>query len=316
MPSTQKVHIDTALTNISLGYMNEEFIADRIFKPVPVEKQSDRYWIFGKEHFRVNDDRRAPGTTANEIKWDFSHDTFFCEGHALRHFIPDEEMQNNDGDIDLEIEATELVSGGILLNKEIDCAKKITDSNNYDPALVFATGGSNPLKWSDPASDPVKNVEDAKTLIHKASGLRPNTLIISEPVFKALRIHPKLLGVFKNTEVSLVPLNFMREFFQVQDILIGSALKSAVVDYTNSDKDGLDYVYGNSAVLAHIPVRPSRKMHALGYSFMWNKDGAGSVQVRKFYKDDNRATVIEAERWYDQKMISTVAGALFPDVIA
>lgn len=323
MPSTQRVHLDKMLTNISIGYENEDFICDKIFKPVVVEKQSDRYYVFGKEKFRVVDDKRAPGTTANEVKWDFAHDTFYCEGHALRHFIPDEELQNNDGDFDLEVEATELISEKVLLAKEALCAEKIMDQNNYDSSLRFNTDNSGTRKkWDHKDSNPIKDIEEAKTAIHKASALMPNTLIISRPVYNALRLHPKLLGIFKNTEVSLVPINFMKEFFQVDEILIGSVLRSdkdSIMPFKGTGSAGddgvLNYMYGNSAVLAYIPKSPRRKTPSLGYAFMWNKDGEGPVQVRKFYNEDNRSTVVEAERWYDLKMVSNIAGAIFPDVI-
>ena len=314
MPTVQKVHVDKMLSNISIGFKNEEFIADKIFRPVPVDKQSDRYYVYGKEVFRLHDDARAPGTEANEINWTLSDDTYFCEGHALRHPIPDEEKQNADDEFQLEADATELLSEGILLNKEADAAAKALDSDSYDSGLVFTRGGGGELpKWSHEDSDPVKDVEDAKKTLHKASGLRPNILVLSAPVYSALRIHPKLLGIFKNTEVSLVPLKMMKDFFEVDDILIGSALKSSATNPAGGDE--LSYVWGESAILAYVPKSPKKKSPALGYSFMWNKDGQGAVQTRKWYEMGKRSTIIECERWYDQKIVSNIAGALFPDVL-
>jgi hypothetical protein len=311
MPSTQLVHIDKMLSNISIGYKNEEFIGDMIFKPVSVDKQSDRYFVYGKEAFRLHDDRRAPGAVSNEINYRLSNDQYFCEGHALRHYLPDEERQNADDNFQLEIDATELISQGILINKEVDAASKILDSANYDSALRIPTGGGGqPLKWSDPTSDPVGDIETAKVKIHKLSGLAPNTMIMSYPVFSKLRVHPKLLAYFKVSEISIVSLGMMKEFFDVQTILVGKALKAV------DKNDTLDYIWGKSVVLAYVPAAAAKKTPAIGYSFMWNKDGAGAVQVRQWYNQDSRSTVIEAERWYSHKMVSAIAGAIFPDVIA
>jgi hypothetical protein len=316
MPSTQLVHLDKALSNISIGYQNADLIADQIFKPVPVDKQSDRYYVYGKEMFRLNDDRRAPGTSANEITYTLSIDSYFSEGHALRHFIPDEEIQNADEVFQLEADSTALVSQGILMNKEADAAAKLLDSSNYDSSLVTATGGGGqPKKWSADDSDPVVDIEAAKVRIHKISGLIPNTLILSYPVYSRLRVHPKLLSYFHLTNVSIVPLAMMKEFFDIENILIGKALKSTTLDMAKGN-DTLGYIWGKSAVLAYIPTAAARKTPAIGYSFMWNKDGAGAVQVRRWYDIDRRATIIEAERWYSQKIVSGVAGNLFPDVIA
>lgn len=316
MPVVQKVHVDKMLTNISVGYKNEDFIADEIFKVVSVQKQSDRYYVYGKEMFRVTDDRRAPGTSANEVDWSLSDDTYFCEGHAQRHFVPDEAIQNADEEFDLEAEATEFVTNKILLNKENFAAQKLLDSDNYDSDLVVATGGSGqPAKWSDyENSDPLALIEEMRVAVHQKSGLPVNTLILSQPVYSKLRIHPKLVSVFKNTDISIVPLNVMAELFEVDRILIGKALKSTAI--TQDGNDPLGYIWGKSAILAYVPTRPARKTPALGYQFQWVRGGQGAVQVSKWYDQDRKATIIEAEQYYDLKVVSNVAGVLFPDVVA
>lgn len=314
MPTTQKVHLDKALTNISIGYSNEAFIADQIFKPVVVGKQSDRYYVYGKEMFRQNDDLRAPGTEANEINWTLSLDTYFCEGHALRHPIADEERSNADDGFNLEADATDLVTYGILLNKEVDAAAKVMDAANYDADLKVTLGAADsPKKWSASDSTPILDVEKAKEAVHKKSGIRVNTMIMSEQVFNVLKLHPALLDIIKYVQRGIVTLDLMKAAFGIDNILIGSALKSTAMN--PGQEDNLNYIWGNSVVLGYIPPTPGKKTVALGYSFMWNKDGAGPVQVRQWYEQGRRATLVEAERWYSQKMISNVAGYLFADAV-
>lgn len=320
MPSVQKVHIDKALSNISIGYQNEQYIADKIFKEVPVKKQSDRYYIYGMERFRQYDDLRAPGTEANEISWALSDDSYFCEGHALRHAIADEERQNADDIFDLEADGTELVTEGILLIKEVDAANKVLDTNSYHKDLQITLGATDaPAKWSDyENSDPILDIKRAKEAIHRKSGLRPNTLIISEPVLNVLELHPRLLDVIKYVQRGIVTKDLIAVAFGVDQILVGSALKSNVTNQGQVEPgqiEPLNYIWGNSAVLAYIPPRPAKKTPALGYSYMWNKDGDGPIQVRKWYEVGRRATLIEAERWYSQKIVSNVAGFLFADVV-
>ena len=41
MPELAEIHIDVALTNLSVAYINEDYVADRVFPVVPVEKRSD-----------------------------------------------------------------------------------------------------------------------------------------------------------------------------------------------------------------------------------------------------------------------------------
>lgn len=317
MPSAQKVHIDKALTNISIGYSNDEFIADKIFPTIQVDKQSDRYYVYGMERFRQHSDLRAPGTEANEIDWTLSDDTYFCEGHALRHRIPDEVERNADQEFDLKAEATELISEGILLNKEVDAANKVMNPNNYHPKLTTTLGVDSP-KWSDyENSDPIKDVAKAKQILHQTSGVRPNTLIMSEQVLNVLKLHPALLDVIRYVQRGIVTEDLMKAAFGVENILVGSALKSNANagQVPPGGVEELDYIWGNGVVLAYINPRPGRKRVSLGYSFEWNKDGLGSIQVRQWWEEGPKATFIEAERWYSQKIVSNVAGFLFNDVI-
>lgn len=320
MPTVQGVHIDKLLTNISIGYSNEQYIASNIFPSLPVNKQSDKYYVHGMERFRVHDDHRAPGTAAAEINWTLSQDQYYTEGHALRHRIADEEKQNADDIFDLESEGTELVTEGILLNKEVDAANAVLNASNYAPDLVQTLGQGGTFKWSDYTnSNPVMDVHKAKEKLHRKAGIRPNTLIMSEQVLNVLMMHPKLLEVIKYVQKGIVTMDLIKSVFGVQNIYVGSALKSDVLNpgqAASNGFDNLDYIWGNSVVLCYIAPRPGKKQVSLGYTFEWNKDGAGATQVRKWYDQDTRSTVIEAEKWYAHKMISNVAGYLFADAVA
>ena len=64
-PSINQVHIDAILTNISVAYMqkSENFIADKVFPVVPVDKKSDKYFTYTKnDWFRDEAQRRADAT--------------------------------------------------------------------------------------------------------------------------------------------------------------------------------------------------------------------------------------------------------------
>src|SRR3972149_5785823 len=64
-PTAQQVHIDQPLTNISIAYLPGDFIAGMVFPNVPVQKQSDKYFIYTKaDWLRREAGPRAPGTRA------------------------------------------------------------------------------------------------------------------------------------------------------------------------------------------------------------------------------------------------------------
>lgn len=108
MPQVSEVHVDAALTNLSVGYRNPAFISDLLAPVVGVRKQFDRYYVYDSEReaFRSTNDRRAPGAEANEVDFSLSTDSYSCEDHALTSVIPDEERENADPPIQPSIDRT------------------------------------------------------------------------------------------------------------------------------------------------------------------------------------------------------------------
>ena len=97
MPEVSQVHIDVALTNVSVEYRNAAFVAEQIAPPVSVKKQSGKYFVYDpeREAFRQTDDKRAPGAEANEVGFALSTDSYYAEDHALEAAIPDEERRGS-----------------------------------------------------------------------------------------------------------------------------------------------------------------------------------------------------------------------------
>jgi hypothetical protein len=152
------------LTNVSIAYHNAQFIADQVFQPIPVSKQSNKYFIYSKDRFRIMDDARRPGARANEINWTLSTDTYFAEGHALAQAIPDELRANADQAIDVDVDTTETLTDLIYLQREIQIAAAATD-----PSVVTQTTAlSGTSQWSDFSnSDPIAAIETQKATIQK-----------------------------------------------------------------------------------------------------------------------------------------------------
>jgi hypothetical protein len=56
------LHIDTALTNVTVSYNPGGFIADIVAPVVPVSKESDKYYVWSREEtLRTFEDLRADG---------------------------------------------------------------------------------------------------------------------------------------------------------------------------------------------------------------------------------------------------------------
>ncbi|MCJ7503346.1 MAG: major capsid protein [Acidobacteriia bacterium] len=311
MPDISMVHVDQALTEVSIAYRNAQFVADQIFPRIPVTKQSNKYFIYSKDSFRILDDARRPGARANEIDWTLSTDTYFCEGHALAQAIPDELRANADQAIDVDVDTTETLTDLLYLQREIVVAAKATD-----PTVVTQnTTLSGTSQWSDfTNSDPIKAVEDQKTTIQKQVGQVPNSLLVSYPVFVALRNHPKIIERFKYAQVGIIQPDHLKSAFNVDSFLIGAAVKNTA---NEAAAEALDYVWGKNAILFCKPAAPGRRTVSLGYQFTWlfgaNTDGF----LVKRYRDESRtADIVEVQLYYDAKVVAANAAYLWLSAVA
>jgi len=313
MPEVTQVHIDAALTNVSLAYRNPNFIADLIAPPVAVRKQSDRYFVYDtdRERFRSSDDRRAPGAEAGEVDFALSNDSYFCEDHALTSVIPDEERENADPAIQPEIDRVEFLMEKILLNAEIALATAIRTGASIPNETLSGTG-----QWSDYTnSDPVAEVEAHKATIQDAVQVVPNTLVLAYGVYTKVRLHPKVTDRLPYTHRGMAGPSALAELFDVERVLVARALQNVAAPGQTAD---LDPVWGKDAFLCHVPARPAPKRVAFAYTFVWTQAPGGVTgHVVEVWRENRRkADMLRVQRYYDQKVIAAGAIYLWKNAVA
>ncbi len=314
MPQVQEVHIDAALTNLSVGYRNAAFIADQLAPVVAVRKQFDRYFIHdtARENFRATDDRRAPGAEANEVDFALSSDAYSCEDHALTAVIPDEERDNADPPIQPNVDRTEFLREKIDLNKEIELAALVTDTAIITQSETLAGGD----QWSDFAnSDPVEAIEAKKAVVIGSVQTMPNTLVLPYEVYAKVRIHPAVVDRAQLATSGMVGPETLARIFDVEQVLVPRALKNTAAP---GQAPAMSFVWGKDALLAYVPKRPALKQLALGLTFQWGgAPGSLSGHLVEIWREDRRkADIIRVQRYYDQKIIAANAAYLWKSAVA
>ncbi|MEO7397673.1 MAG: hypothetical protein ABIW84_03835, partial [Ilumatobacteraceae bacterium] len=170
------IHIDVALTNISVGFPNNGFVGPQLFPQVPVTKQSDKYYVFGRESWGVDPggDLRAPGTVANEIPGlKVSLVPYFAQEHSLQIPVTDEERENVDSPFSPDRDGTELVTMKLWLQRELFMRDLVVTAANYPAAHTVTLAGT--AQWNDYVnSDPILNIKAGVRQIHSQIFMRPN----------------------------------------------------------------------------------------------------------------------------------------------
>ncbi|MBN1515521.1 hypothetical protein JXA32_03020 [Candidatus Sumerlaeota bacterium] len=312
MPEVSDVHVDSALTNVSVQYGRNEFLSNLLFPVVPVAKQSDKYFVLDEERegLRQSDDRRAAGAEALEADFGASTDTYFCEDHALQAIVADEERANADPAIQADIDKVEFLSGKILLNKEIALASALSSGVSNSQTV------SN--KWDDYTNgDPVGDVSASIQKVIDAVQAVPNVLVIDYSVYLALKDHPDLVDRVQfqsGGEASVVTREALAQVFGLERVLIGRSFKNTAA---RGQTASVSAVWSDTAYVAYVPERPGLRRLALGYTFAWTNGGAATEgrMVEQWRNDARRGDQVRVSFYYDQKLVAAGAACKMADVL-
>ncbi|TXH50753.1 MAG: hypothetical protein E6Q97_19735 [Desulfurellales bacterium] len=325
-PTQSSVHVNTPLTVISLAYIqaSEEFVAQRVFPVITVEKQSDVYYEFDRAGFnRLQMQKRAPGTESTGGAYKVSNEAYFCDVFALHKDIPDQIRANADSVLGPDIGATEFLSQQALLKMETDFASDFMKTGVWGKDISGvasgAVAGTSVLQWNDNASSPVENIRAAKVAIKKASGQRGNVLVLGEEVWAALVDHADLVDRIKGTASPSSPAIVLRQamaaILELDEILVMGAIQnSADEDQTESNA----FIGGKKALLVHRPARPGLMTPSAGYTFAWSGYVGGTlpVAIERFRMQPLKSDRIEIEATYDQKKTSSALGYFWDTIVA
>ncbi len=327
MPNRTQIHIDRALTNISVAYMQDasNFIADKIFPVIPVQKQSDLYFIYNRDDFFRDEAKlRAKGAESAGGDYDIEQSPpYFCRKWAYHTDINEEDVVNADAPLRPRQDATEFVSQKLLLRRENMWAQKFFQPGIWarETQGVDTTGSVTDttfIQFNNPTSDPIGYFAKERTRMAETTGYKPNTLVFSPHVFEALKNHPEILDRIKYTQKGIVTLDLMASLFEVDNIYIPWAVQNTKPKGVAGGE--LSFVMGKHALLAYVEKNPGIKKPSAGYTFAWTGlKGAGALGNRIVRipmpwlgMDTER---IEAEMALDMKTVAGDLGTFLKDVV-
>jgi hypothetical protein len=322
-PTQSDLHINVPLTNVSIGYMinRRDFIADKVFPRVPVNKQSDLYWKYRKSDWRRTDaQRRAPGTETVGSGWKTDTGQYYAHVYGVHKDIDDQVRANADSFWSLDKDATLFVTNQLLLRRDLDW------NNAYFKTGVWATnqvGGTDFDAWNDVTSDPIVQFANLQTEFIKQSGRKANTLVLGANAITTLKNHPDIIDRIKYTQRGVVTEELLSSLLDVDKILVSYATqetsgKEFADGATQDGQANYDFINNaDSALLCYTPSAPSLMTPAAGYIFTWNGYLAGNqygVRMKNFRMEHIASDRIEGEMTYDMKVVSPEMGVFLNHV--
>jgi hypothetical protein len=313
-PTSSDVHVDAILTNISVAYIQEQnaYVASRIFPTIPVEKQSDKYFVYSKgDWFRDEAQLRAPATESAGSGYSLSTATYSSQVYAFHKDVDDQVRANADAPLNPDRDATTFVTQRMLLRQEVAWA------NDFFQSGVWATDTTPTNLWSDyTSSDPIGDVETGKSTMLNSTGYLPNTLVMGYDVFRQLRNHPDIVDRVKYTSAENVTEDILARFFGVDNIMVARAIKNSGAE---GAANSFGSIYGKNAALYYVAKNPGLLTPSAGYTFAWRgvSDGLGAnIGITRFRMPELRADRVEAQMAWDNKVIASDLGYFFDSCVA
>lgn len=313
-PTANDVHIDAILTNISVAYIQDQnaFVSNKVFPTIPVEKQSDKYFIYTKgDWFRDEAQLRAPATESAGSGYNLTTATYNTQVYAFHKDVDDQVRANADNPLNPDRDATSFITQRMLLRQEVSWASEFFQTG------IWATDLTPTNLWSDyTSSDPIGDVENAKSTILTSTGFLPNTMVMAYDVFRQLRNHPDIVDRVKYTSSENVTEDILARFFGVERILVARAVRNTGLEGAATS---MSSIVGKNAALYYVAPTAGVLSPTAGYQFAWRgvSDGMGAnIGITRFRMPELRADRIEAQMGWDYKVIAADLGFFFNGCVA
>lgn len=327
-PTPGDVHVNRPLTNISVAYMQAEssFIARRVFQPVPVMKQSDRYFTFDREFFfRDTMKKRAPGTESAGGGWEIdSTPTYYCDVWALHKDIDDQTRANADNPLNMDRTTTIYLTQQRLIRMEREFVTNYMGTSKWstDVTGVSGTPSTGQVKqWNDAASTPIEDVKAYCTAVQKLTGMRPNVLTLGQEVWDKLSTHSDILDRIKysggvgNATPAVASKQAVASMMEIDEILVSGAVVNTAAEGATA---AFDFIVAKTALLSYRPAAPGLETPAAGYTFEWSAfNGANEGQRMKSFRMEHlESDRLEIQASFDMKLVSAPLGVFFASLVA
>lgn len=327
-PYLSQVHVDRPLVNMSVAYIQsqDDFICGKVFPYVPVDKKSDKYFLYTKEDwFRDDAQLRAPNTESAGGGYDIDNTpSYTCEVYAYHKDIDEQIEDNSDVPLNPERDATRFVTRKLLLRQEIQWVADFFGTSIWTGS---SSGGDiTPLPtWDDPTSTPIEDVQLQQAAILKGTGFDPNTFVLGFEVYQKLVRHPDVIDLIKYGagpgNPAIANEAALAKIFSVERVLVSKSVKNTAAKTPGTPAFTGALTAGKNALLCYVNPSPSIMEPSAGYGFMWKGISRGLGTTIAAYRipmpwlglENIR---IEAEVAFAHKIVGADLGAFFSGAVA
>ena len=312
------LRVDTLLTNILVGFVQQSYINDRVFPVVGVNEQTGLIPRFKRSHwYRNSAHKRAPGTASRGGSWDVDTNLpYNAERISFRDELPDDYVRNAADVYQVEQTSVGFVRNMIELRKEIDLAEAIFTTSVWADDENGA-GNADFTQWSSLASsNPLIDIATYEDEIETRIGTEGRTLLMGKQVWNSLRWNPVMLDAIKWTQRGVLTLDLVASLLDVDEIIVGRSMKTDSPEGTAEASVTYDRIWGKHALLYYKTNAPAINSPAAGYTLTWNVIPNSYMYIKRMRNEEKEIDIIEGNAYFDHVVTSPLAGTFLQNAVA
>lgn len=291
---------DPVVTDLVLGYKNEDMIRETLFPDVPVTKETGKVPGVGREGMQQWNANRALRGKTNHMEFKTGSMSFELEEQSLGFMIDDREGEEWAVSMDnLKAIRQRAVNMAIDIIMELQAAVAATTSGNY-PAAASGAG----LGWAG-AGDPVKDISvTAREVVRSQIGAYPNVCVFDPTAWNLFRTNEAVRSYLSKYVVTgglpsaaMVTEELAAAILMVDKVVVGKSIYVTSADAgfgdTVTTKDTWATVQAGNVVLARTGigieeptygVRFTKKGYPQSSAYRWEPQHSDVYETQHIYQ--------------------------------
>lgn len=321
----QAVHVDEFLTSFSISFATEQnYLADKIFPVIDVEKQSDKYYVFdaAEENREFTDlvTKAAPRTMPRKFELTQSNDSYFAELYFAGFDIDTQTAANEDEMLRTRERKAKLLMDNLMKKRDRDFISTFMTTGVWGEDLA---GTTDFVKWSDSSSTPIDDVMLWKENFEiRNYGLKPNKIVLTKDIKRVLMGNTQILGRINGgatvANPAMVNDSIIASIFEVDEVVYADVVSN---QKNHGQTEVAARMVSDQLLMVHSPSNAGVDTPAAGMIFAYNAvpGFTWGITMESFSNDYLRMQQIEEEvhgkMAYDMKVTGAKLGTYVSDLI-
>lgn len=316
MPTQAGTHVDYPNSELMLMRVingDKEYISQDLSVRIPVERDSDSYFIINNAGMGIGGDERSANAEASTVDWDASLGYYKAQRYAKKHEINIDVYNNAVPSLKAQFRtiAATRVTNNLLINMEYRASVLYSTGTNYPSANRKTLSGTS--RWDDyDNSNPIQDIIDGWLQLLKSGGKNPNVFAIDIQTWSKLAQNPKVKSYLPNIVIQSITTDMLMAILNgfgmaIEKILIA---KSTYNTANDNQTESFDFIWPKFALLAFVDNNAKTIMDlTLGKTFIPN-DLSG-LQIENYTLPQKKIITVEGNIKYMHAIVYNKVGYIF-----